>query len=81
MKIQFKNNLDIMDGEAETVIVDGRPVGSFVTYEEGFACVYYDGAFTDDEIAGEKYKQRVGFGDCAYSTAKKKLGKLFKAFA
>ncbi|QLL77647.1 hypothetical protein GTO87_02940 [Ligilactobacillus saerimneri] len=81
MKVTYKNNMDILDGDGETVLVDGRAVGTFVTYEEGFACVYYDGAFTDDEITQEKYKQRVGFGDYAYNTAKRKLRALLKAFA
>lgn len=81
MKVTYKNNMDILDGDGEIVLVDGCPVGTFVTYEEGFACVYYDGAFTDSQINNESYKQKVSFGDYAYSTAKKKLGTLFKAFA
>lgn len=81
MKITFKSNMDILDGYGETVFINGRPVGTFVTYEEGFACVYYDGAFTDDEINGESYKQKASFGDYTYSTAKRKLRALLKAFA
>ena len=65
-----KMNINAEDFEAvETVEVNGRPVGAFVTTEEGWGCQYID----------DKTAQTLDFGDADYSDAKSKLRKMITA--
>lgn len=64
-----KMNINAEDFEAvETVEVNGRPVGAFVTTEEGWGCQYID----------SKTGQTLDFGDADYSAAKTHLRKMIK---
>ncbi|KRL91673.1 hypothetical protein [Limosilactobacillus ingluviei] len=83
MKIEYRNAKFDGEGYPETVLVDGKPVGTFFTYEEGWGCEYRDKLITADDyqrnLNGEKLGQVVDFGELDYNDAKAKLTAILKA--
>lgn len=83
MKIQYKNSGFDAEGYPETVIVDGKPVGTFFTTEDGWGCEYRDKLITAEDYArvlnGEKLGQVLSFGELDYNDAKAKLAAILKA--
>lgn len=83
MKIKFKTSELDAEGYPETVLVDGKPVGTFFTYEEGWGCVYKDKLLTESDYSKDLDGKRVGqvldFGELDYKDAKAKLETILKA--
>ena len=81
--IEFKTSELDAEGYPETVIVDGKPVGTFFTTEEGWGCVYKDKLLTESDYAkdldGRPVGQVVDFGELDYKDAKAKLTAILKA--
>lgn len=83
MKLEFKTSELDAEGYPETVIVDGKPVGTFFTTEEGWGCLYKDKLLTESDYAkdldGRPVGQVLDFGEMDYDKAKKQLAKILKA--
>lgn len=83
MKIEYRNANFDAEGYPETVIVDGKPVGTFFTTEDGWGCEYRDKLITAEDYArvlnGEKLGQVLSFGELDYKDAKAKLAEILKA--
>lgn len=81
--IEFKTSELDGEGYPETVIVDGKPVGTFFTTEDGWGCEYRDKLITADDyqrdLSGEKLGQVLSFGELDYEDAKAKLAEILKA--
>lgn len=83
MKIEYRNAKFDAEGCPETVIVDGKPVGTFFTTEEGWGCVYKDKLLTEfdyaEDLDGRPVGQVIDFGELDYNDAKAKLATILKA--
>lgn len=81
--IEFKTSEIDAESCPETVIVDGKPVGTFFTTEEGWGCVYKDKLLTqsdyEKDLDGRPVGQVVNFGELDYNDAKAKLAAILEA--
>lgn len=76
-KVEFKYS-PICEDNSEMVVVDGRPVGTFFTVEEGWDCYYYEGMISREDFEKRKSTRRFSWGELDYDVAKDKLRKLLQ---